>query len=208
MTKQEKKEAKELKKKQKYYQSFEYWFEDEDQLKDVHHYGKDYYAYKIFENYLPKLKIPEEGYIVVMGTHRCVSFELLCDMYGHKRCIGFDLFNPTKHKKVIIKDCNLLDDSDDIPIAFCHNDIGNFPKTPELKLHVQKWVAKNTVLGGIVLGRNNFNSRKIDMEALMAEYGFINVNFKDMFSDLDLSILSADEVSSHMFSQRIELPKK
>lgn len=203
MTKQEKKAAKELKKKRKYYQSFEYWFENEAQLNEVAYYGKDYYAYRIFENFLPKLKIPDQGHIVVMGTHRCVSFDLLCQMYGEERCIGFDLYNPTNHKRVRLKDCNELSEKDDLPIAFCHNDIGNFPKTPELKIHVQNWVARNTIVGGVVLGRNNFNSRQIDMEKIMTDHGFFNINFKDLSYEVDLSVLSSDEISSHMFSQRI-----
>lgn len=187
-----------------YYQSYEYWFENQEQLDEVSNYDEGYYAYKIFEHYLPKLEIPKEGYIVLMGTNKCVSFNLLCKLFGEDRCIGYDLYNPTRHSKVITKDCNSLGNTDDLPIAFAHNDIGNFPKTPELKLHVQHWLARNTIEGGVVLGRNNYNSKKIDMEKLMEEYGFENTNFRNLGSEFDLNILNEDEVISHMFSRKVK----
>lgn len=186
-----------------FYQSYEYWFENQEQLSEVSNYDENYYVYKIYKDLVPSLNIPSDGYIVVLGTHKCISFDLLCKIYGEDRCVGYDLFNPSNHSRVIIKDCMSLSDLDNIPIAFCHNDLGNFPKTPGLKLHAQEWAAKNVVDGGVFLSRNNNNSKKIDLEGLMEGFGFENLQFKNLdVSKFKLGALTKDEVDTHMFSIR------
>ena len=57
----------------------EYWYDNSKQHSDVDNYGEDYYAYKIYKNLVLKLQdVPDDGYIVLLGTNRCVSFNLLC----------------------------------------------------------------------------------------------------------------------------------
>jgi len=189
-------------KKDDFYESFEYWFESPELHTDVNNYNENYYAYKIYDNIISKLKIPDDGYIVVLGTNNCVSFNLLCDIYGKDRCVGFDLYNPSENDRVITKDCRLLSDSDDMPIAFCHNDMGSYPKTPNLKIHAQRWASKNVIDGGIFLGRNNLNRAKFDNEGLMSSLSFTNIYFSDLIKDFPKvgNILEDRVIEGHMLS--------
>tara|TARA_R100000152_G_C6732743_1_gene157214 strand:- start:8 stop:583 length:576 start_codon:yes stop_codon:yes gene_type:complete len=188
---------------EKYY-DVDYWYNNPEEHADVSNYNKDYYAYKIYENVILKLKdVPDEGYIVLLGTNRCVSFNLLCEHFGYERCIGYDIHNPTNHPRVKIKDCNLLSDMDNIPIAFCHNDLGSFPTTPKLKAHGQEWAAKNFVKGGYFLGRNNLNSAKYKSEELMESHGFENIHFKDIQDKYDMSKFEHSWIEGHMLSRKL-----
>ena len=184
--------------------SKEYWYDNSEEHSDVGNYGEDYYAYKIYKNIVLKLQdVPDDGYIVLLGTNRCVSFNLLCDHFGEDRCIGFDIHNPTNHPCVKIKDCTQLSEVDDIPIAFCHNDLGSFPTTPKLKIHGQKWAARNIIDGGYFLGRNNLNAAKFKSEEFMQDLGFNNKQFKDMIEEYDMTSFEETCIEGHMISRRI-----
>ena len=56
----------------------------------------NYYVNQFYEQIVFDLPIPENGKLLVLGTHNCVSFDKLCIHFGYDRCIGFDLFNPTR----------------------------------------------------------------------------------------------------------------
>ena len=179
-----------------------FWFSQIDQHGDVADYGKDYYAYKFFENIILQLSdIPDNGYILVMGTHNCVSFNLLCDHFGKDRCIGYDIANPTNHPCVKVK--NILEVTDNIPISFVHNDIGNYGFTPTAKFHAQQWAAKNVVNGGYFLGRNNLNRAKLPIEQYMERLGFLNMNMLALTGVFDLSTIAHRELEGHMISKKI-----
>ena len=181
----------------------EYWYDNSQEHSDVDNYGENYYAYKIYKNLILKLEdIPDTGYIVLLGTNRCVSFNLLCDHFGKDRCIGFDIHNPTNHPRVKIKDCTKLSELDNIPIALCHNDLGSFPKTPKLKIHGQKWAAANIINGGYFLGRNNLNAAKFKSEEFMKDLGFENKQFKDMVNDYNMTDFEESCIEGHMISRR------
>jgi hypothetical protein len=181
-----------------------YWYNNPVEHEDVSNYNENYYVYKIYKNILFNLKdIPKDGFIVVLGTNKCVSFDLLCNHFGSERCIGYDIANPKKHPRVIVKDCNLLGDDDNIPIAFCHNDLGSFPTTPALKIHGQKWATKNIIKGGYFLGRNNLNAAQFKAEELMEQNGFKNYLFKNLERDFDLSTLDDRCIEGHMLSQKL-----
>tara|TARA_Y100001951_G_scaffold105277_1_gene121402 strand:+ start:6307 stop:6888 length:582 start_codon:yes stop_codon:yes gene_type:complete len=193
-----------VKDEQEYY-SEAYWYNNPTEHADVDNYGENYYAYKIYQNVILKISdIPTEGYIILLGTNRCVSFDLLCRHFGADRCIGFDVHNPTNHPCVTIKDCNLLSPLDDIPIAFCHNDLGSFPTTPKLKIHGQEWATSNIIKGGYFLGRNNLNCAKFKSEEFMTKHGFVNYHFADMQNKYDMSTLDSQCVEGHMLSQKIK----
>ena len=166
----------------------------------------NYYVNKFYEEIVFNLDLPKEGKIIVMGTHNCYSFDLLCKKFGYDRCIGFDLFNPTNHPNVIIKDCeNLNDVDDDYKIAFCHNDIGSFWKTPKLKLHCQKWASKKVIEGGYFLGNNNYNRPRIELEKRMEKLGY--KNFQLLTNDLKLDkkvSISDDILRGYMVSKRLK----
>ena len=188
---------------EKEFYSKEYWYDSPEQHSDVDNYGKSYYGYQILEKVILQLEdIPKEGYIVLLGTNRCVALDLLCNHFGHERCIGYDLHNPIRHPRVVVKNCMSLSDVDDLPIAFCHNDLGSFPKTPELKIYGQKWAAKNIIKGGYFLGRNNLNSAKFKSEELMDGLGFENIHFKDIEDQYDMKNFDSSWIEGHMLSRR------
>lgn len=153
--------------------------------------GENYYVNRFYEDIVFKMDdIPSYGYIVVLGTHNCVAFDKLCKHFGYKRVIGFDLHNPTNHPNVRIKDCNTLGSEDNMPIAFLHNDLGSFSTTPKLKFNGYKWAVRNMVADGYILGNNNLNRAKVNIEE------FMNINkFRNTYlQDLDTNKFNLDEL--------------
>ena len=145
--------------------------------------------------------IPDNGYIVVMGTHNCVSFNLLCEHFGKDRCVGYDIANPTNHPCVKVK--NILEVNDNIPISFVHNDIGNYGFTPTAKFYAQQWAANNVVEGGYFLGRNNLNRAKLPIEQYMERLGFLNTNMLALTGVFNLSNIAYRELEGHMISKKV-----
>ena len=184
------------------YYDIDYWYNRiAEHGNNVYNYDYRYYAYQLFEKLILKLTDIPNGYIVVLGTHNCVSFDLLCSRFGQDRCIGYDMANPTNHPSVRVG--NVLNLTDEIPIAFVHNDIGNFSLTPLAKLHAQRWAARNVVAGGYFLGRNNLNSAKFPLESMMEQYGFINSNLLSLTGLVDLSTVDSPTLEGHMISKRV-----
>jgi hypothetical protein len=184
------------------YYSKDYWFNEVDKHGDVSDYGTEYYAYQFFEKIVLNLTdIPDNGYIVVLGTNKCVSFNLLCEHFGNDRCIGYDIDNPTNHPCVKVQ--NILDVSESIPISFVHNDIGNYTLTPTAKFHAQQWAAQNVVEGGYFLGRNNLNRARIPIEQYMERSGFLNINMLSLTGIFDLSNIKHRELEGHMISKKV-----
>jgi len=182
-----------------------FWFSDL-QKHGIENYDENYWAYIMFNEIILKLKdIPAEGYIVVLGTNNCISFDLLCKHFGYDRCIGYDIANPTNHSNVIIK--NILEIDAEYPIAFCYNDIGNFELTPMAKLHAQQWGAKNVIKGGYFLGRNNLNAAKFPLEEHMERFGFLNTQLQTLTGIFDLSKLTERELEGHMLSKKVGIRK-
>jgi hypothetical protein len=184
------------------YYTKDFWYNQLDKhdgpgYDTIHNYGPGYYAYKLYERLIPQLDIPNTGAIVVLGTHRCVSFNLLCKKFGD-RCLGFDIANPTNHPKVLVH--NVMNLTADIPIAFVHNDIGNFTYTPKAKLHAQEWATKNVISGGYMLGRNDRNSRDYPLEQLAISNGFINTQLEAY--RLSLQDIDSDTITGHMISKK------
>ena len=164
----------------------------------------NYYVNQFYEKIIFKLPIPQNGKLLVLGTHNCVSFDKLCTHFGYDRCIGFDLFNPQNHPSVVIKDCDYLSDIDDMELAFCHNDIGSFWQTPKLKLLCQEWAATNIIDGGYFLGNNNYNRPRIELENRMKEYGFENYQLLDQ-SKFDRNKITIPDriLKGYMLSNRV-----
>jgi len=182
-------------------ESYDFWFNNPE-FDEHDQFGEKYYVNNFYKDVTFNLDIPKEGYIVVFGTAKSISFDLLCQKYGYDRCIGFDLYNPNSHEKVIIKDCNELSEEDNIPIAFVHNDIGSMPHTPELKIKVQKWLIKNIIPGGYVMGNNNLNRAKFKFEELMIENGFENILFADLPPHF-IKNLPIDSDEGYMISKKL-----
>jgi hypothetical protein len=180
----------------------DYWF-DNPEHDDCYNFGPEYYGNAIYSSLVTRLPdVPGDGYIVLLGTNRCVAFEILCEFFGYERCLGFDLHNPSAHPRVIVRDCSTLSPADDIPIAFCHNDIGSYPTTPALKQHCQKWAARNVVPGGYVLGRNDTNRAGFKVESYMESMGFRNQALSELAGRYDLSAVGDDCLRGHILSRR------
>jgi hypothetical protein len=187
------------------YYSENFWFSD------LHNHGIDaydenYWAYIMFKEIVCKINdVPDTGYIVVLGTNNCLSFDLLCKHFGYDRCIGYDIANPTNHPNVRVMD--ILDLNEDYPVSFCYNDIGNFELTPIAKLHAQNWGSRNVVNGGYFLGKNNLNSAKFPLEEQMERFGFLNTQLLTLTGIFDLSKLSNRELEGHMISKKTGIRK-
>ena len=177
-----------------------YWF-DNSIHDDMDNFGEDYYANTIFKELVSKLKLPE-GKIVVLGANRGVSLNTLIEVFGEDRVVGYDLYNPTNHPNIITKDVMALSKDDDMPIAFVHNDVGSYPTTPIEKQFAQIWAAKNVVVGGFFLGRNNLNVAKASNEELLESYGFKNYQFSDLQHFFNFAQLNESEIEGHMLSRR------
>lgn len=192
----------ELYNENKYY-SYDYWFNNKEH--DNWDQGKEkYYVNTFYRNIIMKLNdIPSEGKIVVLGTHNCYSFDKLCKFFGYERCIGFDLYNPTNHPNVIIKNCMELDEKDNIDIAFCHNDLGNYSTTPKLKEYGQKWASKNILPGGYFLSNNNLNRAKIKNEEIMKNNNFKIMQLIELKNKYDLTSLDHQRIEGYMLSKKL-----
>ena len=185
-------------------ETFDFWYNNAE-FDEHDQFGPNYYVNEFYKNIVFNLQIPDEGYIVVAGTNRCVSFNLLCEKYGNERCIGFDLYNPANHNRVITKDCLTLSVQDDIPIAFAHNDVGSLSHTPDVKIHTHKWLSRNIVDGGYLLGNNNLNRAKFKFEEYMAENGFLNTQFLNLDKNIyDISGFPYERIEGYMISRRIK----
>lgn len=184
-------------------ETYDFWFNNSE-FDEHDQFGSEYYVNDFYKNIVYNLDIPEDGYIVVAGTHKAVSFDLLCERFGKDRCIGFDLYNPNEHPSVKIKDCLELSEEDNIPIAFAHNDVGSLSHTPEVKIHTHKWITSNIVDGGYVMGNNNLNRAKFKFEEYMQENGFENTQFENLDSNkFDLSSFHKERIEGYMLSRRI-----
>lgn len=183
-------------------ESYSFWFENSE-FDEHDQFGSDYYVNDFYKDVVFNLNIPDEGYIVVAGTHKAVSFDLLCERFGKERCIGFDLYNPSNHERVREIDCMDLSDDEVLPIAFAHNDVGSLSHTPELKIHTHKWLTQNVINGGYILGNNNLNRAKFKFEEYMEENGFQNTQFEDLNKDVfDLSKFPHERIEGYMISRK------
>lgn len=93
--------------------------------------------------------IPGDGYIVELGVNRCQSFNILCQMFGPIRCIGFDLENIMGHPNVHVCDIRTL--VREIPIALCVNEVGGWKVTPESRQSAFDWAVENIVPDGLLI---------------------------------------------------------
>ncbi len=181
-----------------------YWYFSEKLHLNEDGFGPGYYGYKIIDQVIRPLKniIPQQGKIVMLGTHRCFSFNLLCEIFGPERCLGFDLYNPTHHPQVIEKDILTLKDVDRFPIAFCYNDISSFPRDAKAKIAAQRWAAPALVKSGVFLGKNNLNRAGYKAEEEMLQMGYANYSFDEFLTKnkLDKFKFTDSVREGHLFS--------
>ena len=188
---------------EKRYYTEDFWYYQHDLHGKVSGYGENYYANQLYELLVTKLRdIPANGHVVVLGSNNCVSFQILVDHFGCDRCVGIDIANPKNHPLVKVKNILDFDSSDDIPIAFVHNDLGSYPFTPVAKIAAQIWSAKNTVPGGYVLSRNNLNAAKFPVEEYMSNFGFLNSQLLSFTGALDISKIDQEVLEGHMLSRK------
>jgi hypothetical protein len=183
--------------------SEKFWFEQHHLHGEVFGYDKRYYANHLYECLVKKINdIPSNGYIVVLGSNNCVSMQILVDHFGSERCLGIDISNPKNHPLVKVKNILEFETSDNIPIAFVHNDLGSYPHTPIAKIAAQMWAAKNIIDNGYMLSRNNLNSAKFPAEEYMDKMGFLNVSLSALTGFVDFKSLDKSIVEGHMLSKK------
>lgn len=183
--------------------SEEFWYQQHHHHGDVYGYDERYYANQLYELVVKKINdIPKEGYIVVLGSNNCVSMQILIDHFGIDRCLGIDIANPRHHPCVKVKNILDFDETDNIPIAFAHNDIGSYPHTPIAKITAQMWAAKNIVDNGYLLSRNSLNSAKFPAEEYMSKMGFLNASLGVLAGFIDIDTLDQSVVEGHMLSKK------
>jgi len=181
--------------------SFDFWFHDSSH-ENWDHGGEKYYVNTFYNKIIRKLDIPSEGKLLVLGTHNCVSFDKLCKHFGYDRCVGYDLHNPNKHPSVIIKNCMELSDKDNLELAFCHNDLGNYSVTPLLKKHGQEWLVKHIVKGGWVLCNNDYNRAKVQNIQIMEDNGFEIFQLTDLVKKYNLDNLEYERIEGYMLCKK------
>lgn len=148
---------------------YDYWFNQTELHGNVYDYGPDYVHNKIVREIIFNIDLPE-GKIVMLGSHTGYGLNLLCEQYGAERVIGFDLYNPSNHPRVITG--NIFDLSHNIDCALIINDIGNYKLTPKAKIYAQEWASNNTVSGGYILANTNNNNANYQIQEYMATKHF------------------------------------
>lgn len=151
----------------------DFWFDNKlvDPTGIMDGFGPGYYGYKILEQLICKIDIPSSGKIVLWGA-RDHSIGLLCKLFTADRVIGYDVGNPNNNPNIKIQ--NILELTNHEPIAFSYNDVGSFKHTPVCKLHAHMLAVKHTMKGGYLLGRNNINVAKINLEGICVNHDFEN----------------------------------
>lgn len=190
-----------------YKNEVDYWFKNiEDHGEDVFSYGPKYYVGLVLKKIMPILELPCEGKVCMLGTHNCFSFGLLEEFYGMERCIGFDLYNPTKRTN--IREGSIVDLDSDLlpPLSFCWNDLGNYSRTPFEKMFGQILFSNRILKGGVFIGRDSSNRARFPVEILMKEMNYYSETLLDFFLKNNLSFKEIDEsiLSSHLISFRKE----
>lgn len=103
-----------------------------------------------FQGVLFNLNLPQ-GMIVEIGTYQAESFNKLCQRYGLKRCLGFEIFPYVQHPSVVIQDIRQIGSEFDRPIAFGWNNASNWEGSPRSKLAALKYLTRNIVKDGYLL---------------------------------------------------------
>ena len=125
-------------------QAYDFWFNNYEQSGKFQDYrSKGCY---MFNNIVPRLTIPKEAKIVQLGTALGISFDVLYKQFGD-RALGIDLWNPLNHPGIVEKDMYQLED---MPMAFCNVNMGDFSFTPKLRKYSIDYAIRNMVKGGVI----------------------------------------------------------
>lgn len=95
--------------------------------------------------------VPDEGWVVELGTARAVNFRLLCEHFGPERCIGYDVVNYAHDPLVLERDVRTLTKADDRPVALGWNDLSEWELSPRSKLAGLEFLTRNLVPGGFYM---------------------------------------------------------
>ncbi|MAG26986.1 hypothetical protein CMI47_15720 [Candidatus Pacearchaeota archaeon] len=153
------------------------------------HYGYQYHSNLITKHILPLLDIPSEGHIVQIGTGLGIATETLCTLFGSRRVVGYDLFNPLHHPNIYF-----LDTHTTIPpltdLAYLEIDIGSMSDARSNRKLLLEWALTQMKIGGYIL-----TNRKLAIE-LQAQ-GIQN------FKIIDLSQFDIPELWTNVYETRL-----
>jgi hypothetical protein len=97
------------------------------------------------------INVPDNGLVMQLGCGFGLSLEKLSHHFPN-RTWGIDLFNPTNHPLIKIKDIRELED---IELAYVHCNVGNFIMTPKLRKFALEYSLRNLIKGGYCVTAGN-----------------------------------------------------
>ena len=160
-------------------------------------YGYDYHSYKIVDNIVYALDIPD-GDIIQFGCGLGVTVEKLCSLFGKQRVYGYDILNPLNHPNIYQYDSEL----DDIPehslIAYCDIDIGSLTIHKELREELFSYAWDNLAVGGYILVNNSIVDKFRSNHSIASDN--MTVTRLDHF---DVKELYKDPIDSRVFTKSL-----
>mgnify|MGYP000859383798 FL=1 len=88
-----------------------------------------------------------------MGVHTGITLHHFKKFFGENRTIGIDMYNINNDECVITADINTF--TDNIPIAFAENDIGDCKVDPHTRFAAFEWAIANLVPSGVLITTSN-----------------------------------------------------
>ena len=163
-------------------EAYDFWFNNHKQSGKFQDFrSKGCY---MFNNVLPKFSIffPRQGKVVQLGTALGISFDVLYKQFGD-RALGVDLWNPLNHPNIIEKDMYQLED---MPMAFCNINMGDFRFTPKLRMYAIDYAIRNIVKGGVITTAGGDYVNKclgLDLTKYFTDKGFTISNSRDYYNE-------------------------
>ena len=117
-------------------------------------FGYQYHSYLITKHIVSQLPINKRGKIIQFGTGLGVTVELLCNLFGNERVIGYDLFNPLGHPNIEFFDIEtgkLPNLNYDENIAYIEIDTGSISHMKSNRTELLKWALMSIADGGYIL---------------------------------------------------------
>ena len=159
-------------KNSKYKEQWSNYFEGDIEIWS--YFGYQYHSYLITKHIVPLLSIPKTGKLIQLGTGLGITVELLCNLYGEHRTLGYDLFNPLYHPNI-----HFLDITKEMPpaskIAYLEIDVGSMNHFEEKRMDILLWALNNMVNNGYIL-----TNRKLVSKLKIERYNnFEIINLKE-----------------------------
>ena len=94
--------------------------------------------------------VPDTGLIVEFGAYQGSSLNLLNDLFGAERVLGYDVYAYTQNPQIVVGDIRKIP-LPDVPAALAWNDLSNWFRSPRSKWSAFEWSRKNLMPGGLYI---------------------------------------------------------